>query len=136
MTDDIYNNPFANRMFVEFEQKLYRIFGFGYCDLAIVLDRETEKGVRGHNLADNLAKAYEEGGPAQLRWEMNNTIACLQYIILSNRLERYASYEEWVEDIEKLNFGFCRKDLNPFDVQMFETNKRPSNKKVICPPIA
>ena len=68
MTDDIYNNPFANRMFVEFEQKLYRIFGFGYCDLAIV-STVKQKKVRGHNLADNLAKAYEEGGPAQLRWK-------------------------------------------------------------------
>ena len=134
MTDDIYNNPFANRMFVEFEQKLYRIFGFGYCDLAIVLDRETEKGVSGITSQTTLLKHTRKVG-LQLRWEMNNN-TCLQYIILSNRLERYASYEEWVEDIEKLDFGFCRKDLNPFDVQMFETNKRPSNKKVICPPIA
>ena len=105
----------------------------GFLALAIAIWQlfSTVKQKRGwrHNLADNLAKAYEEGGPAQLRWEMNNTIACLQYIILSNRLERYASYEEWVEDIEKLDFGFCRKDLNRLMFRCLKRTKDHQTKK-------
>ena len=123
MTDLNYENRFIDKIFTEFEQKLFRVFGFGYAELEVVLNREPEEDLEGNNVTDNFAEAFKNGGPAELRWEMNNTIACLEYIYMCQRLERHATYEEWANHIESLNIGFCREDLAFFDVKMFEDNR-------------
>ena len=86
MTDLNYENRFIDKIFTEFEQKLFRVFGFGYAELEVVLNREPEEDLEGNNVTDNFAEAFKNGGPAKLRWEMNNTIACLGIFTCANGL--------------------------------------------------
>ena len=56
------NNKFINNLYHEFEQKLFKVFGFGIEDLKKILDRaETDEG-RGHCLETNFKAAFENGG--------------------------------------------------------------------------
>lgn len=109
------HDKFTNNLYHEFEQKLFRVFGFGIEDLKKVLDRPDTDERRGHCLETNFKEAFDEGGAPQLRWEMNNTIVCLEYIYMSQRLEREATYDEWVQHILSLNIGMTKDDLVPFE---------------------
>lgn len=109
------NNIFIHKLFHDFELKLFKVFGFGIEGLKKVLDRADTAERSGHCLDSNFNKAFAEGGIPQLRWEMNNTIICLEYVYMRSRLGRDATYEEWVEHILSLNIGMRREDLLPFD---------------------
>ena len=80
-----------------------------------MLDRDDTKEQRGQCLEANFNEAFESGGAPQLRWEMNNTIVCLEYVYTSERLDRDATYDEWVEHILSLNIGMTREELIPYD---------------------
>lgn len=109
------DNKFIENLYHDFEQKLFKVFGFGIEDLRKVLDRVDTAEQRGHCLETNFKEAFEHGGAPQLRWEMNNVIICLEHIYLSKRLGRKATYDEWVEHILSLNIGMTKDDLVPFD---------------------
>ena len=62
-----------------------------------------------------MAKPVERGGAPQLRWQMNNEIACLEYLRMSDRMGRKANYDEWADHILSLNIGMTKEELIPFD---------------------
>ena len=109
------DNKLIDNIYHEFEQKLFKVFGFGIEDLKKVLDRADTDEQRGHFLETNFKEAFENGGAPQLRWEMNKTIVCLEYVYMSQRLGRDATYEERVEHILGFNIGVTKDDLVPFD---------------------
>ena len=109
------NDKFIDRLYQDFEQKLFKVFGFGFEDLKKVLDRADSNERSGHCLETDFKEAFVNGGAPQLRWEMNNAIVCLEYVYMSERLGRDATYDEWVEHILSLNIGMTRDDLVPFE---------------------
>ena len=46
---------------------------------------------------------------------MNNEIACLEYLRMSDWMGGKANYDEWVELILSLNIGMTKEGLIPFD---------------------
>ena len=82
------DNKFIDNLYHEFEQKLFKVFGFGIEDLKKVLDRPDTPEQRGHDLDAELKAAFDEGGAPQLRWQMNNVIACLEFVYMIDRLDR------------------------------------------------
>ena len=46
---------------------------------------------------------------------MNNEIAFLEYLRMSNRIGRKANYDELAEHILSLNVGMTKEELIPFD---------------------
>lgn len=111
----INENHFIDKIYYEFEQKLYKVFGFGIEDLKKVLDRPDTPEKAGHDLDLELKEAYEAGGAPQLRWQMNNIIVCLEYVYMMDRMDREPTYDEWVDHILSLNIGMTRDDLVPFE---------------------
>ena len=109
------DNKFINNLYHEFEQKLFKVFGFGIEDLKNVLDRPDTPEQRGHDLDAELKAAFDEGGAPQLRWQMNNVIACLEFVYMIERLDREPTYDEWADRVEELDIGMTRDDLVPFD---------------------
>ena len=63
----IKENYFINKIYHEFEQRLYKVFGFGIEDLKKVLDRPKTPEKSGHYLDLELTNAYKGGGSPQLR---------------------------------------------------------------------
>ena len=83
LTED---NKFVDRVYQDFEQKLFKVFGFGIVGLRIEIDLP-ESEVRPRHPADNqLNEAFQRGGAPQLRWQINNEIACLEYLRMSDRM--------------------------------------------------
>lgn len=115
------DNKFIENLYHDFEQKLFKVFGFGIEDLKKVLDRAEIAEQRGHCLETNFNEAFKNGGAPQLRWEMNNTIVCLEYVFMSKRLGREATYEEWVEHVIGLDIGMTKDDLMPFTNAMYQS---------------
>ena len=56
------DNKFIDNLYHEFEQKLFKVFGFGIEDLKKVLDRADTDERRGHCLETNFRNAFHEGG--------------------------------------------------------------------------
>ena len=108
-------NHFIDKIYYEFEQKLYKVFGFGIDELKKVLDRPETPERPGHDLELELKEAYETGGAPQLRWQMNNIIVCLEYVFMMDRMDREPTYDEWVDHIMSLNIGMTKDDLVPFE---------------------
>ena len=104
------SNPFIEALFAEFEQTLQRVFGFDYNHLINILDEPQASGLTGET-ETNFMNAFEQGGMPQLRWEMRNTIVCLEYVFLRRLLKRDPSFEEWAESVEEMQMGFTREDL-------------------------
>ena len=109
------NNKFVETIYHDFEQKLYKVFGFGIEDLKKVVNRPDTPEQKGHDLDQELREAFEAGGAPQLRWEMNNVIACLEYIFMSRKMGRLPTYDEWADHILSLDIGMKREELVPFD---------------------
>ena len=108
-------NHFIDKIYYEFEQKLYKVFGFGIEELEKVLDRPETPERPGHDLGLELKEAYETGGAHQLRWQMNNIIVCLEYVYMMDRINREPTYDEWADHILSLNIGMTKDDLVPFE---------------------
>ena len=70
------NNKFVDRLYQDFEQKLFKVFGFGIEGLRIAIDLPESEARPRHSVDDRLNEAFERGGAPQLRWQMNNEIAC------------------------------------------------------------
>ena len=66
------DNAFIDNIYRDFEQKLYKVFGFGIDDLKKVVNKPDTPEQKGHDLDQELREAFEAGGAPQLRWEMNN----------------------------------------------------------------
>ena len=111
----IENNKFIDNLYHEFEQKLFKVFGFSIEDLKKVLDRPDTPEREGHDLDAKLQAAFDEGGAPQLRWEMNIIIVCLERVYMIDRLGREPTHDEWGERVEELNIGMTRDDLVPSD---------------------
>jgi len=109
------NNKFIDNLYHEFEQKLFKVFGFGINGLKQVLDSPPTATHPGHCLDTIFKNAFDEAGAPLLRWHMHNVIVCLEYIYMSDRLGRKATYEEWKHHILSLNIGMTEEDLQPFD---------------------
>ena len=107
-------NKFINNLYHEFEQKLLRVFGFGIDSLKEVLDSPPTDTHPGHCLDTILKNAFDEGGAPQLRWQMNNVIACLEFVYMIERLDREPTYDEWADRVKELDIGMTRDDLVPF----------------------
>ena len=73
-------------LYQDFEQKLFKVFGFGIEGLRIAIDLPKSEGKPRHSVDDRLNEAFERGGALQLRWQMNNEIACLEYLRMSDRM--------------------------------------------------
>ena len=56
------DNKFIDNLYHEFEQKLFKVFGFGIEDLKKVLDRSDTDERRGHCLEINFKEATEKFG--------------------------------------------------------------------------
>ena len=78
------DNAFIDNIYRDFEQKLYKVFGFGIEDLKKVVNKPDRTEKKGHDLDQELREAFEAGGAPQLRWEMNNVIVCLSPLIIKN----------------------------------------------------
>jgi len=103
-----------DKIYHEFEQKLFRVFGYSIEDLKIVLDRPSTPEREGHDLDQELKDAFREGGITGLRQEMNNTIACLEAVYMMEKLGRKPTFDEWADRVEELDFGMTRSDLKRF----------------------
>ena len=109
------DNKFVDRLYQDFEQKLFKVFGFGIQGLRIAIDLPESEARPRHSVDDRLNEAFKRGGTPQLRWQMNNEIACLEYLRMSNKMGREANYDEWAEHILSLNIGMTKEELIPFD---------------------
>ena len=109
------DNKFIDNLYHVFEQKLFRVFGFGIEDLKKVLDRPDTPEREGHDLDAKLQAAFDEGGAPQLRWEINIIIVCLERVYMIDRLGRNPTFKEWGDRVEELDFGMTRDDLVPVD---------------------
>ena len=78
------SNKFVDTIYQDFEQKLYKVFGFGIEDLKKIVNRPDTSEQKGHDLDQELQEAFEAGGAPQLRWQMNNVIVCLSPLIIKN----------------------------------------------------
>ena len=107
------DNKFIDTIYKDFEQKLYKVFGFGIEDLKKVLNRPEAPEQKGHDLDQELREAFEAGGAPQLRWEMNNVIVCLEYVFMSRKMGRLPSYDEWADHILTLDIGMTHEELVP-----------------------
>ncbi len=83
LTED---NKFVDRVYQEFEQKLFKLFGFGIEGFSIAIDLPESEVRPRHSVDDRLNEAFERGGALQHRWQMNNEIACLEYLRMSDRM--------------------------------------------------
>ena len=109
------DNAFIEHIYRDFEQKLYKVFGFGIEDLKKVINKPDTPEKDGRDLDQDLKRAFEAGGAPQLRWEMNNVIACLEYVFMSRDMDRWPTYDEWADHILSLDIGMTKDDLIPFD---------------------
>lgn len=108
-------NQFIENIYHDFEQKLFKVFGYSIEDLKTVLDRPDTPEQEGHNLDQELKLAFEHGGVVRLRREMNNIIACLEAVYMMQKLGRRPTFDEWADRVEELDFGMKRSDLNRFE---------------------
>ena len=113
------DNKFIDTIYKDFEQKLYKVFGFGIEDLKKVLHRPEAPEKKGHDLDEQFKEAFEAGGAPQLRREMNNVIACLEYVFMSRKMDGWPTYDEWADHILSLDIGMTKDDLIPFDNKKF-----------------
>ena len=109
------SNKFVDTIYQDFEQKLYKVFGFGIEDLKKIVNRPDTPEQKGHDLDQELQEAFEAGGAPQLRWQMNNEIACLEYVFMFRKMGRPPTYDEWADHILSLDIGMTREELVPFD---------------------
>lgn len=114
------DNKFTASIYQEFEQKLYKVFGFGIEDLKKVINSPDTPENKGRDLDQDLKEALEAGGAPQLRWEMNNVIVCLEYVFMYRKMGRLPTYEEWANHILSLDIGMTREELVPFEKGMFK----------------
>ena len=113
------SNKFVDTIYQDFEQKLYKVFGFGIEDLKKIVNRPDTPEQKGHDLDQELQEAFEAGGAPQLRWQMNNEIACLEYVFMFRKMGRLPTYDEWADHILSLDIGMKREELVPFDNKEF-----------------
>ena len=52
------DNKFIDTIYKDFEQKLYKVFGFGIEDLKKVLNRAEAPEKKGHDLDEQFKEAY------------------------------------------------------------------------------
>ena len=116
------DNKFLDTIYKEFEQKLYKVFGFGIEDLKKVINKPDTPERKGSDLDRDLEEAFKAGGAPQLRWQMNNVIVCLEYVFMFRKMGRLPSYDEWADHILTLDIGMTREELVPFEKQMFVSN--------------
>ena len=83
LTED---NKFVDRVYQDFEQKLFKVFGFGIEGLRIEIDLPESEVRPRHSVYNQLNEAFQRGGAPQLRWQINNEIACLEYLRMSDRM--------------------------------------------------
>ena len=115
------DNKFIETIYDDFEQKLYKVFGFGIEDLKKVINKPNTPEREGRDLEQDFQRAFEAGGAPQLRWEMNNVIVCLEYVFMSKDMDRMPTYDEWADHILSLDIGMKREELVPFDNKDFST---------------
>ena len=113
------DNKFIETIYDDFEQKLYKVFGFGIEDLKKVINKPSTPEREGRDLEQDFQRAFEAGGAPQLRWEMNNVIVCLEYVFMSKDMDKLPTYDEWVDHILSLEIGVRREELVPFDNKDF-----------------
>ena len=65
LTED---NKFVDRVYQEFEQKLFKLFGFGIEGFSIAIDLPESEVRPRHSVDDRLNEAFERGGALQHRW--------------------------------------------------------------------
>ena len=116
------DNKFIETIYQDFEQKLYKVFGFGIEDLKKVINKPDTPERKGSDLDRDLKEAFEAGGAPHLRWQMNNVIVCLEYVFMFRKMGRLPSYQEWADHILTLDIGMTREELVPFEKQMFVSN--------------
>ena len=56
------DNAFIDNIYSDFEQKLYKVFGFGIDDLKKVVNKPDTTEQKGHDLDQELREAFEAGG--------------------------------------------------------------------------
>ena len=86
------DNKFVDRLYQDFEQKLFKVLGFGIEGLRIAIDLPESEARPRHSVDDRLNVAFERGGAPQLRWQMNNELApWAQYIVemFTSRCSRF-----------------------------------------------
>ena len=113
------NNKFVDTIYQDFEQKLYKVFGFGIEDLKKIVNQPNTPEKEGRDLDQEFKEAFEVGGVPQLRWQMNNEIACLEYVFMYRKMGRWPTYDEWAHHILSLDIGMKREELVPFDNKEF-----------------
>lgn len=119
-------DPFTSLLFQKFENNLETVLNIDFDGLKALLDSCDEKSDKKYSVELDLKNAFREGGAPQLRWKMKGIIMNLHYIALCGKLERNATYEEWVTSMEAYKVGITRKDMPSYfldGLDQFELGK-------------
>ena len=103
------DQKFVDSIYEEYEQKLFKAYGFGLDGLRVVLDRPPTASRAGNSIQANFDKALLDDGAVGLRREMYATICSLEFAYLSDGLGREATFNEWIERLEELDIGLNKK---------------------------